>query len=141
MPITTTFRVPSIGLETDHENILRFENDLDYEDIYFDSYTPASRFVRSSRTTIYFKDGTELKLGGSTEAQIEKKVELVEGRLYLVSHGNGPKWVALCEKDDYEEELALVPIKETHGTMVFFESDKHKYQFHKEFGLDLKEYL
>ena len=141
MPIITTFRVPSIGLETDHDNILRVETEQDYEDVYFDSYTPASRFVRSSITTIYFKDGTLLKLGGSTEAQIEKRVELVEGRIYQVSENNGQKWLALCKPDYFNEGLVLAPITYVPGAQGFSVEDKDKYQFHKEFDLDLKEYL
>lgn len=140
MPITTTFRVPSIGLETDHENILRFENEQDYGDVYFDSFMPARWSVRSSRTTVYFKDGTELKLGRDAEAQIEKRVELVEGRIYQISKDGGNKWLAIC-KSYREDGLFLDPITEPAGATAFAAGAKHKYQFHKEFDLDLKEYL
>lgn len=133
MPITTAFRVPSIGLETDYKNV-------DWVDHVVGHYTPTSICVAPRPRgilTVHFKNGTQLTLGADVECQQFNKVELVEGRIYHMGK-DGVRWLALC-RNNSNGVLKLYPLDK--GRAPIFADKKHNYTFYKEFDLDLKEYM
>ena len=141
MPIINRFKVDDLGLDVDGDTVANMEYEAEHDESRYDDFILWKPSITRSKITIHFKNGSKLELGPDVTATIIKTVELVEGRIYQVSRNSGQKWLALCKPDIDGEGLVLAPITYVTGAHGFSGDDKDKYQFHKEFDLDLKEYL